>query len=68
MWEMTYIFGNWLKCLRNGQNIWENDVDLWEMAQICGEMTWLFGKLLEMWKMTERFGKCQKYLENGLDA
>ena len=18
MWEMTYIFGNWLKCLRNG--------------------------------------------------
>ena len=29
---MTYIFGNWLDCLRN-------DVDLWEMAQICGEMT-----------------------------
>ena len=23
MFEMTYIFGNWLKCLRNGQNIWE---------------------------------------------
>ena len=21
MFEMTYIFGNWLKCLRNGQNI-----------------------------------------------
>ena len=39
MQEMTYIFGNWLKCLRNGQNMWQNDVDLWEMAQICGEMT-----------------------------
>ena len=21
-----------------------NDVDLWEMAQICGEMTWRFVK------------------------
>ena len=35
---MTYIFGNWLKCLRNGKYL-GNDVDLWEMAQICGEMT-----------------------------
>ena len=31
MWEMTYIFGNWLHV--------GNDVDLWEMAQICGELT-----------------------------
>ena len=23
MWKMTYIFGNWLKCLRNDQNMWE---------------------------------------------
>ena len=30
--EMTYIFGNWLKCLRNDQN-------MWEMTQICGK--WL---------------------------
>ena len=29
-----------------------NDVDLSEMAQICGEMTYLFVKLLKMWKMT----------------
>ena len=36
---MTYIFGNWLEYLRNCQNILGNDVDLWEMAQICGEMT-----------------------------
>ena len=37
MLEMTYIFGNWLKCLRNGYV--GNDVDLWEMTEICGEMT-----------------------------
>ena len=29
-----------------------NDVDLWEMAQIWGEMTYLFDKRLKMWKMT----------------
>ena len=23
---------------------------------------------LKMWKMTQRFGKCPKYLENGLDT
>ena len=37
MWEMTYNFGNWLKCLRNGQYL--GNEDLWEMSQICGEMT-----------------------------
>ena len=38
-----------------------NDLDLWEMAQICMEMT--YG--LKMWKMTQRFGKGPKYLGNG---
>ena len=23
IWEMTYIVGNWLKCLRNFQIMWE---------------------------------------------
>ena len=23
MLEKTYIFGNWLECLRNDQNMWE---------------------------------------------
>ena len=36
---MTHIFGNSLKCLRNDQKYSAKDVDLWEMAQICGEMT-----------------------------
>ena len=27
---MTYIFGKWLKYLRNGEN-------MWEMTQICGK-------------------------------
>ena len=46
-----------------------NDVDLWEMAQICGEMTELFDKLLknvkndlEIWEMAKIFEK------NGLDT
>ena len=29
-----------------------NDVDLWDMAQICGEMTLLFDKRLKILKMT----------------
>ena len=29
-----------------------NDVDLFEMAQICGEMNLLFDKQLKMLKMT----------------
>ena len=35
MWKLTYIFWNWLKCLRKPKCV-GNDVDLWEMAQICG--------------------------------
>ena len=35
VWKMTYVCGKWLKYLRKYVG---NDVDLWEMAQICGEM------------------------------
>ena len=35
---MTYIFGNWLKFSKRLKHV-GNDVNLWEMAQICGEMT-----------------------------
>ena len=31
MWEISEVFQKRLKYV-------ENDVDLWEMAQICGEM------------------------------
>ena len=41
-----------------------NDLDLWEMAQICGEMTKLLEKQLknvendsEIWEMAKIFGK-----------
>ena len=50
-----------------------NDVDLWEMAQICGKMTYLFDKLLknvendfEIWEMAKIFGKCLTYMGHGL--
>ena len=32
MWEMAKVFQKRLKYVRN-------DVDLWEMAQICGEIS-----------------------------
>ena len=50
-----------------------NDVDLWEMAQICGEMTEIFDKRLknvendlEIWETAKIFAKWLKYLGNGL--
>ena len=50
-----------------------NDVDLWEMAQICGEITYLFDKLLknfkndlEIWEMAKIFGKWLRYMGHGL--
>ena len=51
----------------------ENDVDLWEMAQICEEITKLFDKRLknvendlEIWEMAKIFGKCLRYMGHGL--
>ena len=49
-----------------------NDLDLWEMAQICGEMTELFDKRLknvendlEIWEMAKIFGKWLRYMGHG---
>ena len=39
MWEMTYVFGKWLKFFEKLLNYVGNDLDLWENAQIFGEMT-----------------------------
>ena len=51
MWEMVYVFEKRLKYLGN-------EVDLWEIAQICVEMAELFEKRLknvendiEIWEM-----------------
>ena len=50
-----------------------NDVDLWEMTQICGEMTQLFDKRLknvendlEIWEIANIFGKWLRCMGNGL--
>ena len=50
-----------------------NDVDLWEIAQICGEKTSLFDKRLknveydlEIWEMAKIFGKWLRYMGHGL--
>ena len=48
---------------------------MWEMTQICGKWLIYVGKWLnyltnglKMWKMTQRFWKCPKYMANGLDT
>ena len=33
---MTYIFENWLKCFKKRPKYVGNNVDLWEMSEICG--------------------------------
>ena len=45
------------------------------MTQICGKWLIYVGKWLnyltnglQMWKMTQRFWKCPKYMGNGLDT
>ena len=50
-----------------------NDLDLWEMAQIRGEMTLIFDKRLknvendlEIWEMAKIFGKWLRYMGHGL--
>ena len=50
-----------------------SDLDLWEMAQICGKMTYLFDKRLknvendiEIWEMAKIFGKWLRYMGLGL--
>ena len=49
-----------------------NDLDLWEMDQICGEMTYIFDKRLknvendlEIWEMAKIFGKWLRYMGDG---
>ena len=53
-------------------NYVKNDLDLWEMAQICGKMTKLFDKrlknvenTLEIWYIAKIFGKWLRYMGHG---
>ena len=62
---MRYRGEIWLKNLTKGLNYVGNDVDLWEMAKICGKWLKYLTKGLDMWEMT--FAKWLKYLGNGLD-
>ena len=72
---MTYIFGNWLQCLRNDQN-------MWEMTSICGKWLKYVGKSLdylktrlknvendlEIWELAKIFGKWRRYMGHGLSV
>ena len=50
---MENIFGNWLKCLRNGQKKVGNDVDpLGNGSNMRGNDLIIWQNMLKMWKMT----------------
>ena len=66
IWEMAPVLEKRLNYVRN-------DLDVWEMAQICGEMTYLFDKKLkkvendlEIWEVAKIFGKWLRYMGHGL--
>ena len=64
MYEMTYMFGNWLNCLRNGQicgkwrrsvgnvsNMWGNDLIVWQTSLKCGKWLRDLGNGQNNWEM-----------------
>ena len=55
---MPYVFEYRLKYVGN-------DVDLWEIAKICGKWLKYLINGLNMWEMTYIFGNWLKYLRNG---
>ena len=55
---MTYVLEYRLKYVGN-------DVDLWEIAKICGKWFKYLINGLNMWELTYIFGKWLKYLRNG---
>ena len=66
MWEMASVFEKRLQYMGN-------DVDLLEMAHICGEMAYLFDKRLknvendlEILEMSKIYGKQVIYMGHGL--
>ena len=77
---MAKICGKWRIYLGIGLSVWETAkiCGKWrrsagKMAQICGEMTYLFHKLLknvendlEIWEMVKIFGKWLKCMGHGL--
>ena len=66
IFELAWVFEKLLKYVGN-------DVDLWEMSQICEEITWLFDKRLknvkndlEIREMAKIIGKWLRYMGHGL--
>ena len=68
IWELAWVFEKRPKYVGN-------DVDLWEMSQICGKMTYIFDKrlknvknALETWEMAKIFGKWLRCMLHGLSV
>ena len=67
MGNYVYIF-EISQVLEKRINYVGNDLDLYKMAQICGEMTKLFDKRLKNVENDLEIWKWSKYLGNGLSA
>ena len=42
-----------------------NEIDLFEIAKVCGKWLKYLINGLNIWEMRNIFGKCLKYLRNG---
>ena len=51
MWEMTYICGKW-QVFKKRLTYVGNDVDICEMAEICGTCLMYLTNGLNIWEMT----------------
>ena len=65
IFDLAWMFEKRLKYV-------ENEIDLWEMSQICGKMTYLFDKRfknvkkdLEIWEMANIFEKWLRCMGHG---
>ena len=73
---MAQIYGNWLKYLRNGFDLWELTQRSWEISKIfgkwlknglkCGKLIRDLGNGQNIWEMAQIHGARLKYLRNGL--
>ena len=57
MFDMRNIFGNWLKNLTNGLNMWEMTYILKKMSQVFEKRLNYVGNDLDLWEMAQICGE-----------
>ena len=62
MFEVTYIFGKWLKYIGNDERYVGNGYSMWKMAEVFEKRLKYMGNDLEIWEMAKIFGKWLRYM------